>query len=61
MDWISIKDKLPPDGSWNLFTDGKNISVERYKYDAIDHFWPEPRWFEVEEVTHWMPLPDLPS
>ena len=56
--WISIKDRLPEDGTWNLFTDGKSISVERYKYDAIDHFFPEGRWFTVEDVVAWMPLPE---
>lgn len=56
--WISIKDRLPEDGTWNLFTDGKNRSVERYKYDAIDHFFPEGRWFTLEDVVAWMPLPE---
>lgn len=56
--WISIKDRLPEDGTWNIFTDGESISVERYKYDAIDHFFPEGRWFTVEDVVAWMPLPE---
>ena len=56
--WIPISDRLPRDGSWNIFTDGKNISVERYKADAIDHFFPNGRWFEFEDVIAWMPLPE---
>lgn len=55
--WIPIERELPRDGSWNIFTDGKNISVERYKADAIDHFFPNGRWFELEDVIAWMPLP----
>ena len=38
--WILLSDRLPEDGTWNLFKDGKNISVERYKSDAFDHFFP---------------------
>ena len=37
---------------------GKNISVERYKADAIDHFFPNGRWFQLEDVIAWMPLPE---
>ena len=56
--WIPISDRLPRDGTWNIFTDGKNISVERYKADAIDHFFPNGRWFQLEDVIAWMPLPE---
>ena len=55
--WMLITERLPRDGSWNIFTDGKNISVERYKADAIDHFFPNGRWFQLEDVIAWMPLP----
>lgn len=56
--WISVSERLPEDGTWNLFTDGKNVSVERYKSDAIDHFFPEGRWFSFENVIAWMPFPE---
>ena len=56
--WIPIAEHLPKDGTWNIFTDGKNISVERYKADAIDHFFPNGRWFDLEDVIAWMPLPE---
>lgn len=46
------------DGSWVIVTNGKTISVERIKKDAYDHFWPEGRWFELEDVIAWMPLPE---
>lgn len=45
------------DGEWVIVTDGKNISVERIKKDANDHFFPNGRWFELEDVIAWMPLP----
>lgn len=56
--WIPISERLPEDGTWNCFTDGKHISVERYKSDAIDHFFPNGRWFSLEEAVAWMPLPE---
>ena len=57
-EWIPLSEQLPEDGTWNIFTDGKNISVERYKMDALDHFWPNGRWFEFDEAVAWMPLPE---
>lgn len=46
------------DGNWVLVTDGKSISVERIKIDALDHFFPSGRWYELENVVAWMPLPE---
>lgn len=56
--WISVSERLPEDGTWNIFTDGKKVSIERYKSDALDHFYPNGRWFSLEEVVAWMPLPE---
>lgn len=55
--WIPVTERLPEDGKWCLFTDGVNSSVERYKADAMDHFFPEGRWFGLEDTVAWMPLP----
>ena len=55
--WIPVSERLPEDGTWNLFTDGKAVSIERYKSDAIDHFYPNGRWFSLEEAVAWMPSP----
>lgn len=55
--WISVNERLPEDGTLNLFTDGMTVSVERYKADALDHFYPDGRWFSLDEVIAWMPLP----
>lgn len=56
--WIPVSERLPEDGKWALFTDGSNISVERYKKDAIDHFFPQERWFSFDKAIAWMPLPE---
>lgn len=46
------------DGEWVIVTDGKSISVERIKKDAYDHFFPNGRWFKLEDVIAWMPMPE---
>lgn len=58
LQWIPVNDKLPEDGTWCLWTNGKQVSIERYKLDAQDHFFPSGRWFELEDAVAWMPLPD---
>lgn len=55
--WIPCTERLPEDGKWCLFTDGEKVSVERYKLDAIDHFFPNGRWFNFVDAVAWMPLP----
>lgn len=58
-EWIPCSERLPEDGYWAVFTDGKNISVERYKEDiGQDHFFPSGRWFDLEDAVAWMPLPE---
>lgn len=56
--WIPVSERLPEDGTWAIFTDGSKISIERYKVDIIDHFFPQGRWFEFDDVVAWMPLPE---
>ena len=57
-EWIPLREQLPEDGKWCLFTDGVSMSVERYKEDALDHFFPEGRWFRLEDAIAWMSLPE---
>lgn len=56
--WTPVSEGLPEDGEWAIFTDGKHKSIERYKEDALDHFYPAGRWFELEDAVAWWPLPD---
>lgn len=55
--WVPLTEALPEDGTWNLFTDGRRISLERYKQDAEDHFYPAGRYFDLAEAVAWMELP----
>lgn len=58
-DWIPISERLPEDGTWNIWQ-GKTgaIGVERYKEDAYKHFCPSGRFFQFEDAIAWMPLPE---
>lgn len=56
--WTPVSEGLPEDGEWAIFTDGKHKSIERCKEDALDHFYPAGRWFELEDAVAWWPLPD---
>ena len=66
--WTSVKDKLPEYGEYVLvFTEGcsaighlgeDRFGKNKWKSDSIDE------WGDVEileDVTHWMPLPDEPK
>jgi len=73
MKWISVKDKLPQKYQRVLVTDGKQICLH-YKQSFIN--WQDERGhdlycsctenkdkceFREGDITHWMPLPELPK
>lgn len=59
--WHRVEDELPKDGEWAIFTNGKVVSVERFKVDAYNHFFPASKWFDFEDAIAWMPLPEPPK
>lgn len=59
--WHRVEDELPNDGDWAIFTNGKVVSVERFKVDAYNHFFPASEWFDFEDAITWMPLPEPPK
>ena len=59
--WHRVEDELPNDGEWAIFTNGKVVSVERFKEDAYNHFFPASQWFDFEDAIAWMPLPEPPK
>lgn len=75
MNWISIKDKLPEEGSYTvaiLFDEpffGTTTSGNKGAayYDHESGKWISPITggrlitIEVHNVTHWMPLPEPPN
>ena len=59
--WHRVEEELPNDGEWAIFTNGKVVSVERFKEDAYNHFFPASQWFDFEDAIAWMPLPEPPK
>ena len=59
-EWISMK--KPPDNSYL----GKRVITcvkKRYGKPFVEtaHWWGDASYFNWQDVTHWMPLPDLPA
>lgn len=69
MKWISVKDKLPEDGSHILVIINKNntffipfvCQIENGLFHSPDddEILFKPNW--NERVSHWMPLPEPPK
>lgn len=59
MEWISVRDRIPPDQEEVLVCTLAKNGVQNIDkgYWAIDHFIHRGR----SQVTHWMPLPELPE
>lgn len=70
--WIKAEDKVPTYGKKVLIFFGGNYSVAKRKrewptheesWEAFDYWDSEDHCLEIDwgEVTHWMPLPELPN
>jgi len=63
-DWISVKDSLPviPDGddAVPVLVYFKS-EVDKGYHIRSDYYWHDEDGFELKNVTHWMPLPDVPN
>ena len=66
-EWISVKDRLPPDGNKPYLTcrktvKGRTVIESRYLHTSYES--PCVAYWEGKkngEVTHWMPLPEPPE
>lgn len=66
MKWISVKDKLPVKSHVEvLITDGIKIGIGHLgnnKFTWFDHFqYGDYCNIPHKDVTHWMPLPEVPK
>jgi len=67
--WVKCSERLPPDESWVLVTNGRYVGAGAYLRD--EYLEEEERWqdehFEFINlqskypITHWMPLPAAPG
>lgn len=61
MEWIDINQEYPACGGSYLVTDGEDIQIMEYfgKYKE-SHDWSSKMCCSID-VTHWMPLQQLPK
>ena len=62
MKWVPIKARLPEEGKWVLLWRGC-VEMGIYESNVIDPCFSDPdrNYLKLDNVTHWMPLPALPS
>lgn len=59
-EWISVEDRLPTVANEYIVTNGSAVSTLE---------WNDGKWWSVvlgqnvplKNITHWMPLPELPK
>ncbi len=65
MNWFSVeeKDKLSESMDDVLFTNGKEL-YRGYRFASFENTvegWYCDHGYSIDNVTHWMPLPELPN
>jgi hypothetical protein len=58
MNWIDVKDQLPEEKKQILITDGEFVKLGYFSIWDNGYFWGAPPY--LSQITHWMPLPELP-
>lgn len=64
--WISVEEMLPePEKEVIILNKRKYIDIDHLTDDGEDnYFWwksDDTIWCEDDEITHWMPIPELPK
>ena len=63
--WISVEERLPETrGTYIAHIVHRYNKADSYSRVCIEYFDTEDMWIslhDVYEVTHWMPLPELPE
>lgn len=61
-EWIKCSERMPDDFEDVLVTDGANVEVMWRDCDGFRDCWaPRNSNIDIDDVTHWMPLPEPPS
>jgi len=63
MQWISVKERLPENGSRVIAFDGNKVLPVDFSIYEWGHNFNELDYYDYTEfyATHWMPLPDGPK
>lgn len=64
--WVSVEDKLPePEKEVIILDKRKHIDIDFLTHDGVGgYYWwksDETIWCDDDEITHWMPIPQLPK
>ena len=59
--WISVKEKLPNHNQEVLATNGKTISICWADIGSHNYLFMINVHNQFTNITHWMPLPELPE
>lgn len=63
--WISVEERLPEkNGIYLAHVVHRYCKIDSYWRVCIEYFGKEGTWdslADIYEVTHWMPLPELPK
>lgn len=64
-EWISVKDRLPEEDSTVLiYTDHETVLMGTFTWEKkfeVGNFSDYYDTWKLEDVTHWMPLPQAPK
>jgi hypothetical protein len=59
-DWVKVDDRLPEEEESVLLCDGFSICIGHI-FDSENKYWWNSPDIMMNDITHWMPLPELPS
>ena len=66
MEWISVEDHKPEPWENYLVSSLQSIGGEIWRTPHVAMYYENESWISIEavilkNVTHWMPLPELPK
>lgn len=59
-DWIPCSERMPEDNSLVLIIGGGHRCIAVYN-ESKQRFYLEDDYYEVSQVTHWLPVPEIPQ
>jgi len=62
--WLSVKDRFPEKSGSYLASDGDTVAELHFETRGRLRLWLEPSGKPsepIDDITHWMPLPEPPK
>lgn len=63
MNWVSVKERLPDEGTWAMWFDPRSGMCPMFvgKRCGVAVYWGGDLDMPVSDLTHWAPLPEVPA